>query len=88
MTHVRCGAPDCANEIEFDGLTPPAPWIFVVAAIFAYVVVLLPTWLRNFMAYVAIGVAVALYLLPIYWIGITSITPSTAIGAVPPKTVV
>jgi ABC-type sugar transport system permease subunit len=45
----------------------------------------LPQRVRNLLAYLAIGVALFLYLLPIYWIVATSFKPATEIFAIPPK---
>jgi multiple sugar transport system permease protein len=63
-------------------------FLFVGAAVLAaaaWGVTYLPTPVRNLLAYAVIGVVLVLYLLPIYWIGVTSITPTTQVSAIPPK---
>jgi multiple sugar transport system permease protein len=45
----------------------------------------LPQLLRNLLAYGAIGIVVVVYLLPIYWIVVTSITPPSLIAALTPR---
>ena len=40
---------------------------------------------RNLLAYGVIGVALILYLLPIFWIGVTSVKPTSQIFTNPPK---
>jgi multiple sugar transport system permease protein len=45
----------------------------------------LPILIRNLLAYAAIAVALVLYLLPIFWIVVTSFKPATQIFSVPPR---
>lgn len=45
----------------------------------------LPALVRTYFAYAAIGIAVVVYLLPIYWIVATSLKPDSEIFAVPPR---
>ncbi len=56
-----------------------------VGGVMIWVLMNAPVKLRNGLAYIAIGGATVLYLLPIAWIFITSITPSTDIFSDPPK---
>src|SRR5262249_45343486 len=63
--------------------------ILGLAAIAAgsYLVTKLPPLLRNGLAYGAIAFVLICYLLPIYWIAITSIKPDPQLFALPPKLV-
>jgi multiple sugar transport system permease protein len=51
----------------------------------SYLVTKLPEPLRKGLAYIAIAGTLVCYLLPIYWIAITSIKPSPQLFALPPK---
>lgn len=59
-------------------------WPFGVVGVIWFIA-RLPQAARNLLAYIAIGIALVLYLLPIYWIAATSFKPATEIFAIPPK---
>jgi len=68
----------------------PAPLIVFIGLIIlvgfvALGVSRLPQLLRNLLAYGAIGIVLVVYLLPIYWIVVTSITPPSLIAALTPR---
>ncbi len=56
-----------------------------VAIVFLWLAHKLPQKLRTGMAYIAIAIATVVYLLPIYWILVTSLKPATQIFSYPPK---
>ena len=57
----------------------------MIAGAVAFALTLIPGKIRNVLAIAAIGVALVSYLLPIFWIGITSFKPGTQIFVSPPK---
>ena len=46
-----------------------------------------PVLLRNLLAYTVIAALLVLYLLPIYWIAVTSITPPSLVASITPRLV-
>ena|GEM_PF-4428 len=69
-------------------LAPPGvrPWLWMIAAAsLAWIVGRAPQIVRNLLAYAAITAALALTLLPVYWIATTSIKPPVDINALTPK---
>src|SRR5579871_3340628 len=57
----------------------------VAVAVSSYLATKLPTIVRNGMAYIVIIFVLACYLLPIFWIAVTSIKPATQLFSLPPK---
>lgn len=55
------------------------------ALLLLWAILRLPALVRRVLAYLAIAVALMVYMLPIYWIAITSITPANQIPSMPPK---
>jgi multiple sugar transport system permease protein len=57
----------------------------IAIPIACFLVTKLPALLRNGLAYIAIAFVLVCYLLPIYWIAVTSIKPDPDMFALPPK---
>lgn len=62
------------------------PWLLLIGALaLLWLIGRAPQIVRNLLAYAAIAAALAIYLLPIYWIAATSIKPPVDINALTPK---